>query len=374
MTNKISSISYSTPTNGTQFTAGYGPDGLRAWKAGSNNNPTYFVYDGSQLLYEMTANGGSSATITAVNTWALPACSARNDLADNRESWYTFDAQGNVAQRLDASGQVRSTDSYDAYGQLLDGGDTSDPYGYKGEYGYYTDHETGLILCTHRYYDPGTGRWLTEDPSGYDGELNLYEYCEDDPINNNDENGLKYKILIATTDTYRTKFWIPANVWFYPGGGDLMDIAATNNAQRIADQFTQKYGSQNVDIIILIHATRKQVINNLKYIVNSSISGDKIGFVLLGHIHENYDPITHKLIGRLYSAMPDLKDPDPDETTDIFPNDFRSVTLHRKLDFVYIYMCHSDIAEYRDVLVGKNGEWHAQKGYYNPIMNITLPW
>jgi len=44
-----------------------------------------------------------------------------------------------------------------------------DPFGFGGQAGYYTDTETGLILCTHRYYDPANGRWLTRDPLGYAG-------------------------------------------------------------------------------------------------------------------------------------------------------------------------------------------------------------
>jgi RHS repeat-associated protein len=43
------------------------------------------------------------------------------------------------------------------------------PYGYKGQWGYYTDGETGLLLLTHRYCDPATGRFLTRDPIRFEG-------------------------------------------------------------------------------------------------------------------------------------------------------------------------------------------------------------
>ena len=59
----------------------------------------------------------------------------------------------------------------------------------RGSSGYYTDHETGLILCTHRYYDPQTGRWLTKDPIGHEGGVNLYGYCNNDPVNAVDPSG-----------------------------------------------------------------------------------------------------------------------------------------------------------------------------------------
>ena len=64
-----------------------------------------------------------------------------------------------------------------------------DPFGFGGQAGYYTDTETGLILCTHRYYDPANGRWLTRDPIGYAGGVNLYGYCGNDPGNRWDPSG-----------------------------------------------------------------------------------------------------------------------------------------------------------------------------------------
>lgn len=51
----------------------------------------------------------------------------------------------------------------------------TDPYqGYEAQHGYYLDSETGLYLCTFRHYDPLYGRWLTRDPIGYAGGINLF--------------------------------------------------------------------------------------------------------------------------------------------------------------------------------------------------------
>lgn len=38
----------------------------------------------------------------------------------------------------------------------------------------------------HRYYDPSTGKWLTRDPISYAGGINLYAYCENNPVNRYD--------------------------------------------------------------------------------------------------------------------------------------------------------------------------------------------
>ncbi len=49
---------------------------------------------------------------------------------------------------------------------------------------------SGLYLTENRAYDPYTGRWLSRDPAGEPGGLNLYGYVNDGPINGVDPSGL----------------------------------------------------------------------------------------------------------------------------------------------------------------------------------------
>lgn len=142
--------------------------------------------------------------------WGPTGLLARINPQAQQQTWYLFDALGNVAQRLDATGQVKSTDQYDAWGNLLAGGDASDPYMYKGKYGYYTDHETGLILCTHRYYDPIAGRWINRDPVGFNGGINLYGYCDDNPLDLYDESGYTGNPWQGCPGS-RSVYWKPSN-------------------------------------------------------------------------------------------------------------------------------------------------------------------
>ena len=84
------------------------------------------------------------------------------------------------------------------------------PVGFGGQFGYYTDYalsiptssvsspassnlNPGIILCGHLYYDPVNARWLTRDPAGYDGGINLYAYCDGNPVMMNDPSGLAHK-------------------------------------------------------------------------------------------------------------------------------------------------------------------------------------
>ncbi len=56
--------------------------------------------------------------------------------------------------------------------------------------GQYYDSETGLHYNYHRYYDPKTGRYLTPDPIGLAGGINLFPYVNNNATNYGDAIGL----------------------------------------------------------------------------------------------------------------------------------------------------------------------------------------
>lgn len=168
---------------GTTLTAGYRSDGLRAWKQTAAGR-TYFLYDGEFLLAELDATG----SVTTVNTWGAAGLVSRR--AGGSSVFYTFDPQGSVSERLDGTAAVLTSHVWDAHGIGQSTGVTTDPFGYKGQGGYYHDSETGFLLLTHRYYDPSSGRFLNRDPIGYQGGVNVYAYVNNSPITRADPSGL----------------------------------------------------------------------------------------------------------------------------------------------------------------------------------------
>jgi RHS repeat-associated protein len=102
--------------------------------------------------------------------------------------FYTRDHLGSVREVTDASGAVQARYDYDLYGRRtkLSGAFDSD-FGFTGHY-YHL--QSAMYLAQYRAYDPDLGRWISRDPIGIAGGLNLYRYVSNDPLRYVDPSGL----------------------------------------------------------------------------------------------------------------------------------------------------------------------------------------
>ena len=102
------------------------------------------------------------------------------------------DIQGTVWGYVDSQNSIVAQWRYDAWGNAI-GGNVSVPalarlrYRFQGRE---WSAATGLVNFRMRWYDSETGRWLSKDPIGLGGGLNLYAFCENNPICNLDWIGL----------------------------------------------------------------------------------------------------------------------------------------------------------------------------------------
>ncbi len=62
------------------------------------------------------------------------------------------------------------------------------------------DADTQNYYVRNRYYLPTLGRWLTRDPIGYQGGINLYEYVQSSPVGNVDAEGEKVYTFRASRE------------------------------------------------------------------------------------------------------------------------------------------------------------------------------
>ena len=178
-----------TLADGNHFEYKYNVDGLRIKRSGNRSGPVTYSYSGNKLILQES----SSLKLEFLydekdNLYGF--------IKNNNERYYYIrDALGNILGIISQNGQIVVQYSYTSYGVCSISGNTSlgneNPFRYKG---YYYDVETSLYYITSRYYDPEIGRFISPDsvdyldPQSING-LNLYAYCENDPVNYYDPTG-----------------------------------------------------------------------------------------------------------------------------------------------------------------------------------------
>ena len=108
---------------------------------------------------------------------------------------FISDGLGTVRWVTDDAVNPVASFTCDPFGNPDPGGTSGNPdflqHTYTGSLGVRNDGAAlGLYYAQQRYYDPHLGRWLTPDPIGFSGGLNLYAYADNDPVNFIDPSGL----------------------------------------------------------------------------------------------------------------------------------------------------------------------------------------
>jgi RHS repeat-associated protein len=98
------------------------------------------------------------------------------------------DTLGSTVALADSTGAITTYYGYDAYGSTTSSGAANDnPYQFTGR----ENDGTGLYYYRARYYSPAWGRFVSEDPIGPDGGINLYAYANSAPTIIVDPSGLQ---------------------------------------------------------------------------------------------------------------------------------------------------------------------------------------
>jgi len=97
-------------------------------------------------------------------------------------NYFHYDGLGTVRQLTDDAEAVVAEYTYEAFGTLIAStGATTNAYGFTGEQQF--GEADNLVFLRARYYDSRIGRFISRDPIGYRGGINLYVYCDNNPIN-----------------------------------------------------------------------------------------------------------------------------------------------------------------------------------------------
>jgi RHS repeat-associated protein len=171
------------PSSSGTVTFKYDPFGRRIEKI-SPSATSIFLYDGDKLVETANSSGGEVASYAHGNDIDEPLAMDRSGTVD----YYEADGIGSITSLTASNGSIAQSYTYDSFGNLSNSsGSLTNYFRYTGRE---FDTETGLYYYRARYYDPSTGKFLSEDPLRGISGPDFYVYVSDEPTAFADPLGL----------------------------------------------------------------------------------------------------------------------------------------------------------------------------------------
>ncbi len=193
---------------------------------GSEVSDTAYVYDGWNLIAELDANNANAVKNSYV--WGLDLSGSFQGAggvggvltikpATGNPQFVTYDGNGNVMALVDATTGTKTAEyAYGPFGeplQLTPNVNNPSPFRFSTKF---QDEETGLLYYGFRYLREG--RWLSRDPIGEGGGVNLYGFVNNNAVSGVDALGLVLVALDGTGNDMVNQTWsgtqknVPSNV------------------------------------------------------------------------------------------------------------------------------------------------------------------
>jgi RHS repeat-associated protein len=174
-----------TVSGANNYQYSYDGSGKRL-KAVRDSVETRYIYDAAgNLLAE--ANSSNVIMKYYIHGAGLMAM-----VKDTNEVYaYHYDAVGNTIAMTDETEGIVNSYAYTPFGILANENESViQPFKFVGKYGVMTE-PNGFYYMRARYYDTEIGRFISEDPIGFDGgDVNLYAYVGNNPVLLIDPDGL----------------------------------------------------------------------------------------------------------------------------------------------------------------------------------------
>jgi RHS repeat-associated protein len=181
--------------------------------------------------------------------------------------WQWTDAQGSVIAQADYNGSALVLLDYDAFGNVSSEVTEGNPepvriYQWQGQQ---FDTVTGLYSDRARYYDPTTGRFLTQDPTGFAaGDSNLYRYVNNDPTNETDPSGLEASLALEPLQAQSTNKFIDIYIITGKGAGPSEiqpGPTAQNETKRVFQDAMKRFAAKGTLVVQFIPLQEAQYTN-----------------------------------------------------------------------------------------------------------------
>ena len=176
----------------------------------------YYVYGPTGLLYRQSAGGTTE--------------------------FYHYDFRGSTIATTNATQTVVRQYQYDAFGKILQQTPTTDdnPFRYVGQHGVQYEN-ANLYFMRARYYDPTTGRFVSEDPIW---ATNLYPYADNNPVMMVDPTGRTSQIIEDCDLVFSAVGFVQS------AGKTLISITRKTTAEGVGKAIFKFAGEQGKEIIL----------------------------------------------------------------------------------------------------------------------------
>jgi len=194
-------ISSTLPTNNVTY-EWEGENRLTAVNQGTNRSE--FCYDGLGRRYQIIEKANGNIISNNFYLWCgTEICEKRDSTGANvtrrffsqgeqlsaGNCYYVRDHLGSVREVLDSNGNLLTRYDYDPYGQQSSIQEAMKmTFAYTG---HFKHAPSDLYLTLFRAYSSTTAHWLSRDPLEEKAGIGVYEYANNNPINNLDLYGLR---------------------------------------------------------------------------------------------------------------------------------------------------------------------------------------
>ncbi|MDO8586316.1 MAG: cysteine peptidase family C39 domain-containing protein [Armatimonadota bacterium] len=166
------------------ITYSYDGSGQRVQSVGPDGSSSYLFDPQAHIPTVLAFVRGGVPIYYTVNAAGCPIAES----ASGQNQTYVYNPQGTVVGTVDDAGNCGLAAYHDAWGDKLSTASAT-ARGYEAAHGYWADQNVGLLMLGARWYDPRAGLFVSKDPIGYRGGLNLYVYAHTNPISNVDPSG-----------------------------------------------------------------------------------------------------------------------------------------------------------------------------------------